>query len=139
MGIAIVKILANKNHRLLLFSDETNELDDLLSQIKKDLPDLEIESMGCPKEASWEADIIILTISPDEEKDFAEKIRDFATGKVIISMSNLSNNHKTKARKSFIPGPPVDLKEMLPNSKIIKAFEGPIMNAEILESIIDQH
>ncbi|PWT70496.1 MAG: hypothetical protein C5B59_20500 [Bacteroidetes bacterium] len=139
MGSAIVKILANKNHRLLLFCEECEKLNDVLTEIRENVSGSDIELMGCPIEASWEADIIILTVAPSEEEKFAELIRAFATGKIVISMSNLHRGIRNKDDKRFKPEAVKKLAELLPHSKIIKAFEGPIMDGEILDRIINEN
>ncbi|HET9054539.1 MAG TPA: NAD(P)-binding domain-containing protein, partial [Cyclobacteriaceae bacterium] len=61
MGSAIAKSLVKKgDYRLLLMSDEHDKLAGLKSVIEQSSAKTEVFSMSCARDASWEADIIIL-------------------------------------------------------------------------------
>lgn len=76
--------LSKGNYRLLLFGGECEDG----------------EIMDCPIEASWEADIILLT-APVEV--FADKIRQVAIQKIVLSNGSLET-----------------LQTLLPHSKVVK-------------------
>src|SRR5688572_4498966 len=92
MGSAIAKSLSIKgNYRLLLTSNDVDKLVDLKLQLDKSTTGTETFAISCAREASWEADIIIVDTPYGTEKEVAEKIREVATGKVVISISNVPN------------------------------------------------
>lgn len=122
MGKAIAKSICNGNYRLLLFSrsiEKSGELADELNSIQE-INDT--EAIDCSFNACWEADIIILAIPYLAEAEVAEKIRDVATQKVVISISNPVN--RIGSSLTTPPGTSAgeELQELLPYSKIIKAF-----------------
>ena len=68
VGSAIAKCLSVTSNRLLLMSNEADPLAQLISEIRLTSPTVEIESATCAKEASWEADIIVVATSSKREK-----------------------------------------------------------------------
>src|SRR6266540_6154308 len=91
IGSAIAKRLAKGNYRLLLFAHETKKLNSLAEEIKKQTPTADLDCMGCAADASWEADIIISAVPPNEEKEIISKIEPFANRKILISISSKKN------------------------------------------------
>ncbi len=62
MGSAISKSLSKGNYRLLLCSGDEKKVRVLAKEIKQLDPLAEVESLECPYNASWEADIILLSV-----------------------------------------------------------------------------
>jgi NADPH-dependent F420 reductase len=122
MGSAIAKSLAKGNYRLLLFSTDTDKLNALVEEIKKTNFYADIDCIGCPFDASWEADIIIPAIPFDAEKEIAEKIRQVATGKIVISIANPLNQSFDGLITAAGTSAAEELQKLLPYSKIVKAF-----------------
>ena len=122
MGSAISKALAKGNYRLLLKSEENDKLIELVKEITTTIPGADIEGAHCPKDASWEADIIINAVPYEAEKQVAEKIRDVANQKIVISIANPLN--ETYDGLVTDPGTSAaeELQKLLPNSKVVKAF-----------------
>jgi len=122
MGAEIAKSLSKINHRLILMGKDEEALDALKSNMIETGAKAEIESNGCAKEASWEADVIIMATSYDLEKEIIEKIKEVAIGKVVISISNLS----IRDYKATIASPGTsaaeELQKLLLYSKVIKTF-----------------
>jgi NADPH-dependent F420 reductase len=122
MGSVIAKSLAKGNYRLLLFSSDTDKLNTLVEEIKRTNLNADIECIGCPFDASWEADIIIPAIPFNAEKEIAEQIRQVSTGKIVISISNPFN----ESFDGLITPPGTsaaeELQKLLPHSKVVKAF-----------------
>jgi NADPH-dependent F420 reductase len=121
MGSAIAKSLSkNSDYRLLLMANNKDKLVDLKSTLVKS--GAEADALSCVKEASWEADIIIVATPYEAEKEVAERIREVATGKIVISISN----PLSKAYNDLVTSPDTsaaeELQKMLPNSKVVKAF-----------------
>jgi len=122
MGSAISKSLAKGNYRLLLKSNDNDKLDGLVKEIKSQNKKADVESAVCPTEASWEADVIILAIPFEAEKEIAAKIKDVANQKIVISIANPLN--QTFDGLVTAPGTSAaeQLQLLLPNSKVVKAF-----------------
>ena len=122
MGSTISRSLSKGNYRLLLYANKQEETRALIGQIKAAQPSADIEAMDCKVQASWEADIIILAVPFEAEKEVAEKIREMANQKIVISISNPLNN----SYDGLVTPPDTSaaeaLQKLLPNSKVIKAF-----------------
>jgi 8-hydroxy-5-deazaflavin:NADPH oxidoreductase len=97
----VAKELA-RNYRILLFSSDDKALALLADEIRETVKNTEVEPMGCPYEAGWEADVIIL--SGSNETEILHKIKPVATQKLVIDIAE--NN--------------IDLTSLLPHSKIIR-------------------
>ena len=122
MGSAISKSLSKGNFRLLLRDNDQEKLEELVADIRKANSSADIEGISCPVDASWEADIIIAAVPYGAEKDVAEKIREVANQKIVISIANPLN--PTYDGLVTEPGSSAaeELQKLLPNSKVVKAF-----------------
>ncbi len=120
MGSIIAKSLAKGNYRLLLFGHETKKLNSLAEEIRKQTPIADVDCIACAADASWEADIIISAVSPDEEKEIAKKIEPFANRKILISISSNEEKHKLVASKAIKATK--ELQKLLPGAKAVKLF-----------------
>ncbi len=122
MGAAIARSLAKGNYRLLLKANDKHALDTLSDDIKKDHPSADLEVITCSAEASWEADIIILAVPFHAEKEIAEKIREVANQKIVISIANPLNQTFNGLVTSPSTSAAEELQKLLPNAKVVKAF-----------------
>ena len=122
MGSAISKSLSKGNYRLLLGAADQEKLETLVNEIRSSNASAEVEGINCPIDASWEADIIIAAVPFNAEKEIAEKIRDVANQKIVISIANPLN--ETYDGLVTDPGTSAaeELQKLLPNSKVVKAF-----------------
>ena len=120
-GAAISKTLAKGNNRLLLIANEKEKVENLAQYITNNTASAEVEVLECPTDASWEADLIILAVPYQAEKEIAEKIREVANQKVVISLNNSYNSSQEA------------LQNLLPNSKVVKA------TLEEIQSIIQNN
>lgn len=111
----LVKKLAEANYPLLFISNDGHRYQQLTDQIKRDIPNADIETTECAKDACWEADIIALFDNTTLEKELVERIEMVATQKIVICIST-SDNHTSSSIKAK------DLQLMLPNSKVIQVF-----------------
>ncbi len=88
LGTVISKELANSNCRLLLISNN----DENLKVFTKDLigknPLADIEFIEDAKEGCWEADIIILAMAEHEQISIAEKIKEVTIQKTVVAISD---------------------------------------------------
>ena len=122
MGSAISKSIAKGPYRLLLKGTKQEELDALVKEIKTKNADADVEAAVCPTEASWEADIIILAVPFDAEKEIAPKIKEVANQKIVISIANPLNETYNGLVTAPDTSAAEELQKKLPNSKVIKAF-----------------
>lgn len=122
MGSAIAKSIAEGNYRLLLFDRVPELLGSLTEEIQQTYPDADVEPMDCAHDCGWEADIIILAVPHRAEKEIADKIRDVATQKVVVSIANPVDKDFNKLTTAPDTSAAEELQQQLPHSKIIKAF-----------------
>ena len=122
MGSAIARSIAKGPYRLLLKGSRQEELDALVKDIQTKNPQAEIDSAVCPTEASWEADIIILAVPYEAEKNIAPQIKDVASQKIVISIANPLNQNYDGLVTAPGTSAAEELQKLLPNSKIVKAF-----------------
>jgi 8-hydroxy-5-deazaflavin:NADPH oxidoreductase len=122
MGSDISRSLSRGNYKLLLFANEPDQLKDLVQEIVSTNASADVEAIDCSVNASWEADIIILDIPNHTEKSIAEKIREVANQKIIISLSN--SLHDTDNSITIVKDTSAaeKLQHFLPNSKVVKVF-----------------
>jgi predicted dinucleotide-binding enzyme len=118
MGSAITRSLNRSPYRLLLIAGNKEKLQRLLEEAGKDSK-ADIEAIHCTVDACWEADMIIAAVPYLAEKKVAEKIRQVATGKIVISISNPAD--EVSFNGSNISAAE-ELQELLPHSKVVKAF-----------------
>ncbi|MES2003322.1 MAG: NAD(P)-binding domain-containing protein [Bacteroidota bacterium] len=136
MGTAISKNLAKGNYRLLLKANKQEELDALIKEIVAKNADADVEAAVCPAEAGWEADIIILAVPFGAEKEVAEKMKDVANQKIVISIANPLNESYNGLVTAPNTSAAEELQKRLPNSKVIKAFN-TTFSADFSTPVID--
>jgi len=136
MGSAIAKSLAYGNYRLLLKANNQDKLGVLVSEIKNTTPEADVEAAVCPKDASWEADIIILAVPYNAEKEVAERINAFANQKIVISISNPLNESYNGLTTPPDTSAAEELQKLLPHAKVVKAFNTTFA-ADFSSPIID--
>lgn len=136
MGSAIAKSLSKGNYRLLLKANKQDALDMLEKDIKNAHPAAEVATSLCPVEAGWEADIIILAVPYAAEAKIAAKIKEVANQKIVISMANPLNEKYDGLVTAPDTSAAESLQKLLPNSKVIKAFNTTFA-ADFANPVID--
>lgn len=137
MGSALARNLSKGNYRLLLFANHEEKLQQLINEIKAAHPSADVDSMSCPFDASWEADIIIPAVKYEIEKQVANKIREVATQKIVISISNPLNENFDALITPSNTSAAEELQKLLPYSKVVKAFN-TIFSGDFAQPIIDE-
>lgn len=122
IGSAITKHMAGSKCRLLLFDRDIGKLQSLANTITEDYDDADLITMDCAHSCSWEADIIIMAVSHNAEKEIAENIREVATQKIVISITDSVDGNLKKSKLDPQTHAAKQLRNRLPHSKIIKAF-----------------
>lgn len=129
MGSAITRSLSKSPKlRLLLVSDDHSRLRELRTEIAAYKSDDEVCATGCAREAPWAADIIVVATRNLDEKSVADKIRDFANGKVVISTSNPMVDAYYNCHRFENTSAAEELQNLLPLSKVVKAFNTMVPN-----------
>ena len=122
MGAAISKSLARGHYRLLLCSTQQQKAETLVAEIKAANPEADVEAIDCSEQACWEADIIIAAVPYHAEKEVAAKIREVANQKIVVSIANPLNETYDGLLTAPDTSAAEELQKLLPNSKVIKAF-----------------
>lgn len=122
MGSAIAKSLSKGNYRILLCANDQAKIHTLVADIKHSNPGADVEHIDCSVNASWEADVIILAVPYNAEKAVAEKIKEVANQKIVISIANPLNETFNGLVTAPDTSAAEELQKLLPNSKVIKAF-----------------
>lgn len=144
MGSAISKSLSKGNYRVLLCSNSAGKLLALVDEIRKNNPEADVEADDCTVQASWEADIIIAAVPYAAEKEVAEKIKEVANQKIVISIANPLNDTYDGLVTESDTSAAEELQRLLPNSKVIKAFnttfaadfETPVIDGKQVDAFI---
>lgn len=118
-GAEIAKKFSCMPYRLLLVSNHEEQLSQLFQEISKQNPTAEIDTIGCVKDGCWEADIIILAVPQCEEKHIAEMMKEVATQKIVVALSN------------------AEVEQVLPYSKVV-TVSGILEHNEIFISGDDE-
>lgn len=136
MGSSISRALSKANYRLLLFATDQAKLQTLVEEIRQSNADADIESVDCSVNASWEADIILLAVPYQAEKEIAEKIKEVANQKVVVSISNPLNTSFNGMLTEPDTSAAEELQKCLPHSKVVKAFNTTLA-ADFSTPVID--
>lgn len=122
MGSAISKSLSKGNYHLLLNAKDEAKLGAVLGDIKKANSAANVKIFDYSANASWEADVIILALPYGAEKEVAQRIKAIASNKIVISISNPLNETYSGLVTSPDTSAAEELQKLLPDSKVIKAF-----------------
>jgi hypothetical protein len=138
-GSTIAPGLSGANYRVLL-TDEIEKHPHLYVKllcleyrIRMKSSGADVEMVISVREASWEADLVILALPLESQPEIARKIKDVVTGKIVVSMIDVQN--EASENLATVPAGIVagGLQQILPYSKIVKAFH-PHFNATIKKS-----
>ena len=122
MGAAITKSLSKGNYRLLLSANDPGKIMALVEEIKNNNASADVESIDGTVKSNWKADIIILAVPYQVEKEIIEQIKEAANQKIIISIANPLNETYNGLVTAPDTSAAEELQKLLPNSKVIKAF-----------------
>ena len=137
MGSAIGKSLSRSSkYKLLLMANDQDKLVDLKLELQKSGSSTEVFAISCAREASWEADIVIVATPYEAEREVAEKIREVATGKIVISISNPLTSSYSDLVTSEDTSAAEELQKLLPHSKVVKTFNTTFA-ADFITPMID--
>ncbi|MEJ7912004.1 MAG: hypothetical protein WKF70_02530 [Chitinophagaceae bacterium] len=83
-GQLIVSRLLNLPCLLLLMDGSTDRLHALYHSLTTGTNEARVDLLSCSREASWEADIILIAENEDRLEAIADRIKEVATGKLVI-------------------------------------------------------
>lgn len=118
VGSEIAKSLTKGPYRLLLMGQNAEELEALHGALAH-ISSNELEISNCPKEACWEADIIIFAVPYSKEEEIAPIIKQYTTGKVVLDIV-IGKEMSTESLKC--------LQQLLPNSKVVTVQNADFSN-----------
>jgi 8-hydroxy-5-deazaflavin:NADPH oxidoreductase len=128
MGSALARTLSKGNYRILLHSLKTEKVESLINEIKSKHTWADIDIIDDYVEIGWQADAVILAVPYPAEKEVAEKMRSVVNQKIIISVSNPLIDHHDGLLTSPGISAAEELQELLPNAKVIKAYNTVLAN-----------
>ncbi len=109
---ALARQLAGKNVRLLFVSNDGDQNMELKGRLDSTNLPAKIEFSSCEKEGCWEADVIAFTHPETIEPDLIKKIKEVATQKIVLILSNEDDCPTLKEKFNF--------EELLPHSRVVK-------------------
>jgi 8-hydroxy-5-deazaflavin:NADPH oxidoreductase len=121
VGSDISKRFSKGDYRLLLCSRHHGKALSLIEEIRSKTPSADVDVINCYVDTNWEADIFIVAVPSEAEKEVAEKIKEVANNKIVICVVDplfTYNGLVTDLGTSSTD----EMKKLLPNSKVIKAF-----------------
>jgi len=140
-GMTIAKSLAGGPYHLLLVSDDEEKVVALKEDLIKRHTHAEVGYHLCAREASWEADIIILATTYESERDVARNVREVSTGKVVVTVSNSLDHQRHDLTSAADTSAAEELQKLLPYAKVVKtfyaAFAAPFQFADTGDKSID--
>jgi hypothetical protein len=111
-NLTVLKELSEQ-YQMLLFDKDPEALSEIYDSLLVNNRSAKIEKMDCATNASWEADIIILSGFCINDEETVQKIKKVATAKIIIIMEN--DDEFTKSISNQLS---FDL--VFPHSKIVE-------------------
>ncbi len=104
-----------KYYRVLLFDKDEIQLSSVYNQLLANDPFANLEKMKCFIDASWEADIIIISGNCCIDDLIIEKIKHVSTGKIVIVIYD-----KLNTQEPLIDY--FDLKQILKHVKLVQVY-----------------
>lgn len=129
MGSGMALSIARAGYRVLVTDHDQEDLSSLIGRlpllvgkIRLKVPQADIGIVVEPKEASWEADIVIPTVPYQAQAAVATEIKDVVTGKIVISVVNPLNHTSDNLLTAPTISAAEELAAILPDSNVVKAF-----------------
>lgn len=106
--LELLKVLAGQKLQLLVVSSNQERNLRLIKQFEQLDSEAELDFISCEKEGCWEADVIILYQVAEFPSAIIERIREVATQKTVLVVS-----------QGHAQSEGLDFKELLPHSRVI--------------------
>lgn len=122
----------SEQYQMLLFDKDPVALSEIYDSLLVNNRNAKIEKMACATNASWEADIIILSGFCINDEETVQKIKKVATAKIVIIMENDDEFSKSIGNQlSF------DL--VFPHSKIVEIINLNVDDNAEKEFLLEGH
>lgn len=115
IGSTMAQRICTGNYRLLLISEDTEQVQPLATAMTKENSAADVEIMDCQYDACWEADIIMMTVPRSAYQQVADIIGEVATQKVVVGITEESSDVSDAMESRSIR----KLKKLFPNSKVV--------------------
>jgi predicted dinucleotide-binding enzyme len=103
-GVMITTGLAAGKHKLLLPAGENlADAQWMAIDLQKHFPTADVEAVDCGHEAAWEADIIIAAVGIEELTPLCEKIKDVASRKIVVHVTDAVNENIAALYETLLP------------------------------------
>lgn len=129
LGSAMAYGFAKAGYRTLVTDQNQEDLQSLIGKlpllvgkIGVKVPKADVGIVVSPREASWEADIIVPAIPYLAQATVASEINDVVTGKIVISVVNPLNATLDRLLTPPSTSAAEELARLLPHSMVVKAF-----------------
>ncbi|MDE3125315.1 MAG: hypothetical protein KGK14_07365 [Bacteroidota bacterium] len=101
-----IAMAIGKAYRLLLMDEDVHTTAALVKSIVQTTQSPEgVEILTCSKDASWEADAIVLAVPAQQQPIVAQKIAEVTTGKTIIQI--IAPGNSAVSIQSLLPHSPI--------------------------------
>ena len=122
----------SEHYQLLLFDKDPKALSDVHDSLLANNRHINIEKMSCATDASWEADIVILSGCCINDEEIVQKIKKVATAKIIIIMENDDEFTKSINRQ-------LSFDIVFPHSKIVEVININMDDKAEKEFLLEGH
>src|SRR5690606_18943344 len=78
--------LAQEHYPLLLVSSPDNNLEELVDQVLRHVPEATVDVMACAKDSCWEADMIVVVDDPSLNEAYLDKIKAVPTLEIVVRL-----------------------------------------------------
>lgn len=102
-GKLLSEQLAAKGFSLLLLSPDADDLQAWNTRLQQKFPLVNIESMQCSYDASWQADILVMNDKTEHVLKIADYVKTVVTRKPIIVLQNAENAICISALQNVLP------------------------------------
>jgi predicted dinucleotide-binding enzyme len=106
--------LAGENVRLLFVSNDESRNREIMKNLEPEDPSAKIEFTTCEKDGCWEADVIAFTHPETIEPQLIKRIKEVATQKVVLVVSEKNDCPTLKEKSNF--------EELLPHSRVVNVI-----------------
>jgi hypothetical protein len=114
-SIFLAKLIA-KTNSVLLFDQNQATLQAVYTEILAENPEANVEMMICPTNASWEADVIVLSDDAINNGTLIEKIKKVVTGKMVLILND--EMEPIQSISTFDK-----LRQLFPFSRVVQSIE----------------
>ncbi|GAB4014370.1 hypothetical protein GCM10028808_36660 [Spirosoma migulaei] len=118
-GTELAIRLVDGPYRLLLFDQDFVNAQKLTNQLLRSTPLADVEAIDCQVNASWEADIIVLSVPESSLNELCNRIREVATCKIAICLTTFLNDDDSAHLDPVRIHMGEELQQKLPNSKVV--------------------